>query len=77
MVQQLNEYFMMRRKLNLTYAESAAALTPEREQLLSTNSAVMTSDDKVRMETFAGQRERDRKAAQEAAKAAYRRYWGA
>ena len=73
----LNEYFQMRQKLNLSFTDAAQALTPERERLLASNRTELTSDDKTRLALFAEQRDADRKAAVEAAKAAYRRYWGA
>jgi hypothetical protein len=77
MATELNEYYQMRRKLNLSFTEAAQALSPERELLLASNRAELTSDDKTRLALFAEQRDSDRKAAVEEARAAHRRYWGA
>ena len=41
-----------------------------------TGARPFSRDDEHRMETYCGQRELDRKAAQEAARAEYRRTWG-
>ena len=73
---EMSEYFQLRRKLNLSYSETEQALSPERVESLAKGREPLTADDAHRMETFAGQKERDKKAASEAAKAEYRRTWG-
>ena len=73
---EMSEYFQLRRKLNLSYSETEQALSPERVESLAKGREPLTADDAHRLETYAGQKERDRKAAQEAAREEHRRLWG-
>ena len=73
---EMGEFFQLRRKLNLSYAESEEALGTQRVGQLATCREELTRDDKAKLTTFAGQRERDKKSAQEAAREEHRRIWG-
>ena len=73
---EMSEYFQLRRKLNLSYSETEQALSPERVESLAKGREELTRDDAARLTTLAGQKARDRKAAQEAARSEYRRTWG-
>ena len=77
MAHELNQFFQARRKFGIDMSEASRLFGAERALEFASGSRPFTADDAHSMETLAGQKERDKKAAQEAAKAEYRRTWGA
>lgn len=76
MATELNKFFQARRKFRIDQTEAARLFGEQRALEFGNGTRPFERDDEHRMETFCGQRERDKKAAQEAAKAEYRRTWG-
>ena len=60
---EMSEYFQMRRKLNLSFAESEAALGTQRVEQLAACRDSLTADDRARLTTAAGQRALEREQA--------------
>ena len=77
MARELNAFFKARQKYSVDMSEASRIYGEQRALEFGTGARPFGLDDEHRMETYAGQKERDRKAAQEAAKAEYRRTWGA
>ncbi len=63
MATEMSEYFQLRRKLNLSFAESEAALGTGRVEQLAACHEELTRDDRAKLETFAGQRALERELA--------------
>ena len=76
MAHELNQFFQARRKFGICMSEASRLFGEQRALEFGNGSRPFTADDAHRMETYAGQKERDRKAAQEAARVEYRRTWG-
>ena len=76
MARELNAFFKARQKYSVDMSEASRIYGEQRALEFGTGSRPFGLDDEHRMETFCGQRERDKKAAQEAARAEYRRTWG-
>ena len=76
MARELNAFYRARQKFGIDQTEAARLFGAERALEFAGGKRPFTADDEHRMETFCGQRERDKKAAQEAARAEYRRTWG-
>ena len=76
MAHELNKFFQARRKFGIDMSEASRLFGEQRALEFGNGARPFGLDDEHRMETFCGQRERDKKAAQEAAKAEYRRTWG-
>ncbi|MPN54989.1 hypothetical protein SDC9_202668 [bioreactor metagenome] len=77
MAHELNKFFQARRKFGIDMSEASRIFGEQRALRFGTGELPFGRDDELRMETFCGQRERDKKAAQESAKAEYRRLRGA
>ena len=73
---EMSEYFQLRRKLNLSYSETEQALSPERVESLAKGREPLTADDAHRLETYAGQKERDRQESKKAGSARLRSLFG-
>ena len=76
MAHELNQFFQARRKFGIDMSEASRLFGEQRALEFASGRCPFTRDDEHSMETFCGQRERDKKAASEAAKAEYRRTWG-
>ena len=76
MARELNAFYKARQKFGIDQTEAARLYGAERALEFAGGKRPFTSDDLHAMETLAGQKARDKKAAQEAAKAEYRRTWG-
>ena len=76
MAHELNQFFQARRKFGIDMSEASRLYGADRALRFGTGELPFTSDDLHAMETLAGQKARDRKAAAEAARVEYRRTWG-
>ncbi len=76
MAHELNKFFQARRKFGIDMPEASRIFGEQRALELASGRCPFLDDDARRLETYAGQKERDRKAAQEAARAEFRRFWG-
>ena len=76
MAHELNKFFQARRKFGIDMSEASQIFGESKALELAGDRRSFTADDEHRMETFCGQRELDRKAAQEAARAEFKRFWG-
>jgi hypothetical protein len=76
MAHELNKFFQARRKFGIDMSEASRLYGADRALRFGTGELPFKSDDERRMEAFCGQRELDRKAAQEAAREEHRRLWG-
>ena len=76
MARELNAFFKARQKYSVDMSEASRIYGEQRALEFGTGSRTFGRDDENLMETFCGQRERDRKAAQDAARAERRRTWG-
>ena len=77
MAHELNKFFQARRKFGIDMPEASRLFGEQRALELASGAIPFGRDDENLMETFCGQRERDRKAAQDAARGEHRRLWGA
>ena len=77
MAHELNQFFQARRKFGIDMSEASRVFGEARALEFASGTRPFTRDDEHSMETFCGRRERDRKAAAEAARSEYRRLWGA
>ena len=76
MAHELNKFFQARRKFGIDQTEAARLYGEQRALEFAGGKRPFTSDDLHAMETLAGQKERDRKTAQQAAREEHRRLWG-
>ena len=76
MAHELNKFFQARRKFGIDMGEAARLYGAERALEFAGGKRPFTSDDLHAMETLAGQKARDRKTAQQAAREEHRRLWG-
>ena len=76
MAHELNQFFQARRKFGIDMSEASRLFGEQRALEFASGTRPFTSDDLHAMETLAGQKARDRKDAQEAARSEYRRTWG-
>ncbi len=77
MAHELNKFFQARRKFGIDMSEASRLFGEQRALELASGRCPLSVDDEHRLETYAGQKERDKKAAQEAAREEHRRLWGA
>ena len=77
MAHELNKFFQARRKFGIDMSEASRLFGEQRALELASGARPLGRDDENLMETFCGQRERDKKAAQQAAREEHRRLWGA
>ncbi len=76
MAHELNKFFQARRKFGIDMSEASRLFGEQRALELASGARPLGRDDENLMETFCGQRERDKKAASEAAREERRRLWG-
>ena len=76
MARELNAFYRARQKFGIDQTEAARLYGAERALEFAGGKRPFTSDDLHAMETLAGQKERDRKTAQQAAREEHRRLWG-
>ena len=76
MAHELNQFFQARRKFGIDMSEASRLFGEQRALEFASGRCPFSADDAHRLETFAGQKERDKKAASEAARSEYRRTWG-
>ena len=76
MAHELNQFFQARRKFGIDMSEASRLFGEQRALEFASGRCPFSADDLHAMETLAGQKARDKKAASEAAKAEYRRTWG-
>ena len=76
MAHELNQFFQARRKFGIDMTEASALFGEQRAFEFGNGSRLFTADDAHRMETFCGQRERDRQTTQGLAREEHRRLWG-
>lgn len=76
MAHELNQFFQARRKFGIDMGEAARLYGAERALEFAGGKRPFTADDEHRMETFCGQRERDRQTAQGLAREEHARLWG-
>ena len=77
MAHELNRFFQARRKFGIDMSEASRLFGEQRALEFASGKRPFTADDLHAMETLAGQKARDRKDAQEAARGEHRRLWGA
>ena len=76
MAHELNQFFQARRKFGIDMSEASRLFGEQRALEFASGRCPFSADDAHRLETYAGQKERDRKTAQQAAREEHRRLWG-
>ena len=76
MAHELNAFYRARQKFGIDQTEAARLFGEQRALEFASGARPFGRDDEHAMESLAGQKERDKKAASEAARAEYRRTWG-
>ena len=76
MARELNAFYKARQKFGIDQTEAARLFGEQRALEFASGARPFGRDDEHAMESLAGQKARDRKTAQQAAREEHRRLWG-